>query len=393
MLQKPKHPDYSIPKAYRGIALLNTLSKILSSCIAEILSYWVEKEQLLPATHFGARVGRNTTDAIHLLLDFVKRAWRRGMVATVLFIDIKGAFPSVVVNRLLHDMRMWGVPKALTDWIKVKLTGHQTTIAFDNHVSKPVTIVKGVDQGCPLSPLLYQFYNVALLEVAKTKEGELSTGFLNDIAYAAEGKTFEITNSRVQQMMERPGGANDWATTHASEIENDKLQALGMTRRREGNRDPAKKAKTVPIRRLPIRVNGVTIPLETHAKYLGIIIDDKLRFREHASYALAKGTQWLQQICHLSRPAHEMPHKYIRKLYISVCLPRMLYECDTFCAYKIANPDAKSGLIPRLVRVQRAAALQITGALKSSPNDSLDIHADLDPLKHTLREICHRAAL
>ena len=88
-----------------------------------------------------------------------------------------------------------------------------------------------------------------------------------------------------------------------------------------------------------------------------------------------------------------MPHKFIRKLFISVCLPRMLYGCDVFCAYKIASPDTKSGLIPRLARVQRAAALQITGALKSSPNDSLDIHADLDPLKHTIRKFCYQAAV
>ena len=111
------------------------------------------------------------------------------------------------------------------------------------------------------------------------------------------------------------------------------------------------------------------------------------------AYALAKGTMWLQQIRRLSRPSQGMPHKFIRKLFISVCLPKMLYGCDVFCAFKIANPDAKSGLIPRMARVQRAAALQITGALKSSPNDSLNIHADLEPLQHTIRKFCYRAAL
>ena len=59
--------------------------------------------------------------AIHLLLDFVKRAWRRGNIVTVLFINIKVAFPSVVVDWLLHDMRTRGVPKTRTDWIKTKL--------------------------------------------------------------------------------------------------------------------------------------------------------------------------------------------------------------------------------------------------------------------------------
>ena len=39
VLRKPGRPDYTIPKAYRGIALLNNISKILTSCIAEDLSY------------------------------------------------------------------------------------------------------------------------------------------------------------------------------------------------------------------------------------------------------------------------------------------------------------------------------------------------------------------
>ena len=46
-----------------------------------------------------------------------------------------------------------------------------------------------------------------------------------------------------------------------------------------------------------------------------------------------------------------------------------------------------------MARVQRAAALQITGALRSSPNDSLNIHADLLPLQYVVRTISYRANL
>ena len=56
-------------------------------------------------------------------------------------------------------------------------------------------------------------------------------GFLDDVAYAAEGKDFTTTNEKVMLMVERPGGANHWATIHASEIKTNKLQAICMTRR------------------------------------------------------------------------------------------------------------------------------------------------------------------
>ena len=88
-----------------------------------------------------------------------------------------------------------------------------------------------------------------------------------------------------------------------------------------------------------------------------------------------------------------MPHQYIRQLYIAVCLPKMLYACDIFCANKILCPDAKSSLIPQLARVQRLAAIQIREAMPLSPADSLDIHADLLPMKHTVRKFSHRVVL
>ena len=63
ILRKPGKPHYDVPKAYRPIALLNTIAKLLTSVIAEELSILVETHQLLPATHFGGQPGRTMTDS------------------------------------------------------------------------------------------------------------------------------------------------------------------------------------------------------------------------------------------------------------------------------------------------------------------------------------------
>ena len=82
-----------MPKAYCPIALVNTIVKLLSSIVVEDILHLVETHQLLPATHFGGRPGRSTTDSLHLLVDYLKAAWRRKQVVAVLFLDIEGAFP------------------------------------------------------------------------------------------------------------------------------------------------------------------------------------------------------------------------------------------------------------------------------------------------------------
>jgi hypothetical protein len=105
VLRKPGKPDYTVTKAYRPIALLNTTCKLLTAVIADQMTYYLERHQLLPATHFGGRPGRSTTDSLHLLEETIKNAWRTKKVASVLFLDIEGAFPNAVTDRLLHNMK------------------------------------------------------------------------------------------------------------------------------------------------------------------------------------------------------------------------------------------------------------------------------------------------
>jgi hypothetical protein len=52
VLRKPGKPNYEIPKAHRPIALLCTMAKVLTAIVTEDISYMVEKESLLPSSHY-----------------------------------------------------------------------------------------------------------------------------------------------------------------------------------------------------------------------------------------------------------------------------------------------------------------------------------------------------
>ena len=75
VLQKPGKPWYDVTKAYRPIALLNTMWKVLTAIVVTQLTYITEEHQLLPANHFSGRPGRTTTDAMHLLMHKIKASW------------------------------------------------------------------------------------------------------------------------------------------------------------------------------------------------------------------------------------------------------------------------------------------------------------------------------
>jgi hypothetical protein len=79
-LRKRGKDDYTQPKSYRPIALLNTLGKALEAVIASRLSYLADNHHILPSRHTGGRKLTSTDHAIHLLLQRIHDAWAEGKV-------------------------------------------------------------------------------------------------------------------------------------------------------------------------------------------------------------------------------------------------------------------------------------------------------------------------
>ena len=115
ILKKLGKPDYTNPAAWRPIILSDGLARLLNACHAEDLVNMCKRHDILPANHFGAKPGQTTMDSVHLFTKTVKDAWRKGLVASTLFLDVKGAFLSVNTNRLVHNMRWKGIPRKYTD--------------------------------------------------------------------------------------------------------------------------------------------------------------------------------------------------------------------------------------------------------------------------------------
>lgn len=108
-LRKAGPRDYRVPKAYRLVALLNTLGKILEAIVATRIAWCVEEYKLLPETHLGGRKGVSVDHAIQLILGKVHQAWGEGKIASMLLLDVAGAYDMVSHERLLYNMRQIGL--------------------------------------------------------------------------------------------------------------------------------------------------------------------------------------------------------------------------------------------------------------------------------------------
>ncbi|KAF8579193.1 hypothetical protein K439DRAFT_1360199, partial [Ramaria rubella] len=111
------------------------------------------------------------------------------------------------------------------------------------------------------------------------------------------------------------------------------------------------------------------------------------------AHSMAKGTDWVLQFRRLARPSQGMPHRYIRRLYNAVAVPRMLYVANVFCRLIHRVEGKQFGFACKLTKIQWTATLSITGAMHSMATDQPDAHADLKPTMFLVNQVCQRAAV
>jgi hypothetical protein len=97
--------DYSEPRAYHLIQLLECIGKVIEKIMADRLTYFLNKHTLTPFSQFGACKGSSTTDVALTFTHDIQIARNKGLVTSALTIDIKGYFDFVNHKKLLTKMR------------------------------------------------------------------------------------------------------------------------------------------------------------------------------------------------------------------------------------------------------------------------------------------------
>jgi hypothetical protein len=306
----------------------------------------------------------------------MKDMWRRGNVVGALFLDIKGAFPSVILERLIHNMRCRGVPKEYTDWIYEKVKGRITTIVFDDFVSAAEEILHGLDQGCPLSGVTFHFYNTDLLDVTKTDEGEDSVGVVDNATMLVERVDPTDIADKMTEVLQREEGAGDWSDIHECLYALDKFGWMILTRRCKEALNGPKRTRLIRMPAINIKDKSIK-PKETH-KFLGVMMDQELWFNNHITYTYKKGTKFIEQYWCLAKTTKGISTKFM-SYYLAVAVLKMLYAADLFIIPPSCHQQGSKGIINKLARIQGQATLAATGAFSTTASNILNAHADLLP--------------
>ena len=150
--------------------------KVLLKVVARRLSAYCEAKGLLPEEQCGFRPDRSTTDMMFVVRRLQKVGRNAGVSLHMCFIHLQKAYDTVDRTLLWQVLTRIGVPPQMIAVIRQFPDGMSACVRPDDGVCLDWFEVKqGLRQGCVLSPLLFNIFFAAVLNVVLQRFSEEPT--------------------------------------------------------------------------------------------------------------------------------------------------------------------------------------------------------------------------
>ena len=262
------------------------------------------------------------------------------------FLDISKAFDKVWHEGLLYKLKTMDISGELYNLLESYLSGRFQRVLLNGQSSSWKPVLAGVPQGSILGPLLFLVY-------------------INDLpnGLKSNAKLFADDTSLFTIVKDRSVSAN---------ILNNDLQLISLWAYKWKmlfNPDPKKPAQEVLFSRKKqiqnhptISLNNVQVERTTYQKHLGVILDEKLNFKEHVDSTISKVNKGVSLIKKLS---HSLQRKSLVTIYKVFLRPLIDYGDIIY-----DQPNNES-FCEKLESIQYKAALAITGAIHGTSRDKI----------------------
>lgn len=258
MIPKPGKSPHEAT-SYRPISLLPIMSKLFEKLLLKRMQPIIERKSLIPNHQFGFRHKHSTVDQVHRITNIIERALEEKNVCSAVFLDVAQAFDKVWHEGLHYKLKHI-LPKQYTEILMSYLSERYFRIKQEDAYSNLKEIKAGVPQGSVLGPVLYLLFTCDL----PVPENNTIATFADDTAILAVGKSNEETANKLQTAINQ---FQSWTKRWRIKLNETKSVHIDFTNKR--------------IEHAPVTINGQIIPYANTAKYLGLTLDTKLRWKVH----------------------------------------------------------------------------------------------------------------
>ena len=287
------------------------------------------------------------------------------------FLDIEGAFNNVRPEAVVKALEKFEVESNLKHLI-FSLLCDRTVVAEWGSAKSTRKVNRGTPQGGVLSPLLWILVvNDLLIELEE--QGCRVIAYADDVVLMVKGKflntVYELTEGYLNVV-------SNWANRSGLAVNPSKTEMVLFTKRY--------KIPNVPLPSF----GGSRLQPVDKVKYLGLILDRKLSWRPNIEERVKKASVALYCCRGAIGKRWGLSPKVVFWLYETVVKPILFY--GVFVWWKALE---KTTLAKKLERVQRAALIGISGALRTTPTIALNAILNIAPVDIAGRCIAARCAI
>lgn len=299
-----KSDNKQLIQNYRPISVLPYFSKIFEKIISNYVIDFLETNNTLYHNQFGFRKFHSTSHAIITLVEHVSKALDTGKIVVGIFLDLKKAFDTVDHGILLKKLYAIGIRGNVHEWFKSYLHNRSQYVVYNNATSECHTITHGVPQGSILGPLLFLLY---INDFSRASDLLFSIIFADDTSVFLQGTCYDTIIDIMNEELKKIGL---WLRANKLTINLKKTHYMVFHR--------AKIKNTTKI----VTIDDTCIETKCNTKFLGIIIDNKLKWNDHVSYVKNKISK---SIGIFYRARHFLNKQTLRNLYFTFIYPYLIY--------------------------------------------------------------------
>jgi len=261
---------------YRPISLLISFSKIIEKLIYTRLHTHIDMNSILVQGQFGFQSHCSTEQAAFNLINSTLTAVNDSLLVGGIFCDLQKAFNCVNHKILLEKLEFYGVEGKFKALIASYLTGRYQRVALDNitdnsNYSKWEMIKCGVPQGSIVDPLFFLIYINDLLPIINKDNTKVL--FADDTSIIITDSNRRDFNINANQIFH---DINTWFNINLLTLNLSKTQYIEFRTKKYHNVNTQ------------IKYDQKGITNATEIKFLGLIIDDTLSWKQHIEHLVNK---------------------------------------------------------------------------------------------------------
>lgn len=326
-----KKGDRMKAENYRPISLTSLSCKLLEHVVHSNIMSHMDKFEVLDDAQHGFRKSRSCiTQLISTVDDFANCLKSKQQIDAIL-LDFSKAFDKVDHQGLLSKLEHLGIRHSLLNWTQSFLLGRNQKVTVEGKASAPKPVLSGVPQGTVLGPLLFLVYindiSEGLSKGTKLKLFADDSLLYRTIKTPQDSKILQRDLDHLQK----------WEIKWKMVFHPDKCLTLKITN------------KIKPIH-TKYFIHGIGIEEKKSAKYLGVIIDSSLRWKDHYSSINKKANNILYL---LRRNLNKCPRDIKARCYTTLLRPILEYSSPIWDPHYLNDIDF-------LEKIQKRAARFVT---------------------------------